>query len=189
MIEPFQNQQSQTSDENAVPLSSTTEVHREVQKSTKKIRKESPQIKKNTGHWTPEEHQVYVQFLEDHLNIGNRKNNKIFKLMSETIGTRSPSQCRQFLIIIDFRSHHQKFNPYTAAGQKRIKRNRKRINTDLITLPEIVDVQQPMTPDVRSFLEVPVIEEYRYYEDSLPLEEDSYQINFNDNDSNSWEQK
>jgi hypothetical protein len=41
-----------------------------------------------------------------------KKTSKIFKLMSEIIGTRSPSQCR---------SHHQKFNPFVHHIKKRQK--------------------------------------------------------------------
>ncbi|CAD8122459.1 unnamed protein product [Paramecium sonneborni] len=91
----------------------------------KRISKEQGQNGiKNQGHWSNEEHQIYVKFLEQHHSTcmesqQNRKNNKIFKLMSQTIGTRSPSQCR---------SHHQKFNPYTLAGQKRNKRNKRRMS-------------------------------------------------------------
>ncbi|CAD8059542.1 unnamed protein product [Paramecium primaurelia] len=76
---------------------------------SKKIKKcESLSPKKNSGHWTQEEHQKYLKFLEDHANI--KKNNKIFKPMSDIIGTRSPSQCR---------SHHQKFNPLSPMVQKK----------------------------------------------------------------------
>ncbi|CAK70278.1 unnamed protein product (macronuclear) [Paramecium tetraurelia] len=76
---------------------------------SKKIKKcESLSPKKNSGHWTQEEHQKYLKFLEDHAHI--KKNNKIFKPMSDVIGTRSPSQCR---------SHHQKFNPFSPIVQKK----------------------------------------------------------------------
>lgn len=63
-------------------------------KSAKKIKKadQSPSPRKHQGHWTKEEHQKYLKFLEDHAHL--KKNNKIFKPMSEIIGTRSPSQCR-----------------------------------------------------------------------------------------------
>jgi hypothetical protein len=60
---------------------------------SKKIRKnDAHSPKKNIGHWSKEEHDKYLQFLE--LNAHLKKNNKIFKPMSEMIGTRSPSQCR-----------------------------------------------------------------------------------------------
>lgn len=45
--------------------------------------------KKVVGHWTKEEHEKYLSFLEEHSDL--KKNNKIFKSMSEVIGTRSPS--------------------------------------------------------------------------------------------------
>ncbi|CAD8111774.1 unnamed protein product [Paramecium sonneborni] len=89
----------------------------------KKINKEQGQNGiKNQGHWSNGEHQIYVKFLEQHHSTyiqsqQNGKNNKIFKLMSQIIGSRCPSQ-----------SHHQKLNPYTVAGQKRNKRNKKRMN-------------------------------------------------------------
>ncbi|CAD8096194.1 unnamed protein product [Paramecium sonneborni] len=118
----------------------------------KKINKELElNNKHNCGHWTPEEHQTYVEFLEKHhtstmQNQQNRKNNKIFKLMSEIIGTRSPSQCR---------SHHQKFNPYTPAGQKRIKKNKKKFNTETqIKLCITNQILQYFTPDLRPIQEL-----------------------------------
>ncbi|CAD8150370.1 unnamed protein product [Paramecium pentaurelia] len=75
-------------------------------KKIKKIDSVSP--KKNIGHWTKDEHEKYLKFLED--NTLMKKNNKIFKPMSEIIGTRSPSQCR---------SHHQKFNPQSPQTQRK----------------------------------------------------------------------
>ncbi|CAK69159.1 unnamed protein product (macronuclear) [Paramecium tetraurelia] len=60
------------------------------------------------GHWSAQEHQVYLTFLQQHKDVMEsselKKTNKIFKLMSDIIKSRSPSQCR---------SHHQKFNPYS----------------------------------------------------------------------------
>ncbi|CAD8085677.1 unnamed protein product [Paramecium sonneborni] len=62
----------------------------------------------NNGHWSAQEHQVYLTFLLQHREVMEsselKKTNKIFKLMSDIIKSRSPSQCR---------SHHQKFNPYS----------------------------------------------------------------------------
>ncbi|KAM3145631.1 hypothetical protein pb186bvf_002177 [Paramecium bursaria] len=62
----------------------------------------------NTGHWTAQEHSMYMSFLQQHKDVMEsaelKKTNKIFKLMSDIIKSRSPSQCR---------SHHQKFNPYS----------------------------------------------------------------------------
>ncbi|CAD8174725.1 unnamed protein product [Paramecium pentaurelia] len=69
-----------------------------------------------TGHWSESEHQTYIDFLNMHRSVmesqDQKKTSKIFKLMSETIGTRSPSQCR---------SHHQKFNPFVHQIKKRQK--------------------------------------------------------------------
>ncbi|CAD8092977.1 unnamed protein product [Paramecium sonneborni] len=85
---------------------------------TKKARKENI----NTGHWSAVEHTIYVNFLSQYENIMNssmmKKTSKIFKQMSELIGTRTPSQCR---------SHHQKFNPYAHRGEngKRLPRNER----------------------------------------------------------------
>ncbi|CAD8063500.1 unnamed protein product [Paramecium sonneborni] len=82
---------------------------------SKRIKKlESISPKKNVGHWTKEEHEKYLYFLEEHSDI--KKNNKIFKSMSEVIGTRSPSQCR---------SHHQKFNPLSPIVQKKNQKAQK----------------------------------------------------------------
>ncbi|CAK83765.1 unnamed protein product (macronuclear) [Paramecium tetraurelia] len=69
-----------------------------------------------TGHWSEQEHNTYLDFLNMHRTVmesqDQKKTSKIFKLMSETIGTRSPSQCR---------SHHQKFNPFVHSVKKRQK--------------------------------------------------------------------
>ncbi|CAK87565.1 unnamed protein product (macronuclear) [Paramecium tetraurelia] len=60
----------------------------------------------NIGHWTTKEHNLYLSFIQTNkdimLNSDLKKQNKIFKQMSNFIKTRSPSQCR---------SHHQKFDP------------------------------------------------------------------------------
>ncbi|CAD8112135.1 unnamed protein product [Paramecium sonneborni] len=70
----------------------------------------------NTGHWSQQEHQTYLDFLQQHKEImesqDQKKSNKIFKQMSDIIGSRSPSQCR---------SHHQKFNPFIHQVKKRQK--------------------------------------------------------------------
>ncbi|CAD8122515.1 unnamed protein product [Paramecium sonneborni] len=129
----------------------------------KKISKDLPQnIKKNQGHWTTKEHQIYVEFLKQHHNTTmqnqqNRKNNKIFKLMSMTIGTRSPSQCR---------SHHQKFNPFTPAGQKRNKKNKKRINDENNEFA--IQVQEYFTPEIKSQINPCHFDYLSNYEDSRP---------------------
>ncbi|CAD8171368.1 unnamed protein product [Paramecium octaurelia] len=85
---------------------------------TKKPKKENV----NTGHWSTDEHTTYIQFLQQYENIMTssmmKKTSKIFKQMSELIGTRTPSQCR---------SHHQKFNPYALRGEngKRLPRSER----------------------------------------------------------------
>ncbi|CAK70396.1 unnamed protein product (macronuclear) [Paramecium tetraurelia] len=132
----------------------------------KKINKELElNNKHNSGHWTPEEHQTYVEFLEKHhdttmQNQQNRKNNKIFKLMSEIIGTRSPSQCR---------SHHQKFNPYTPAGQRRLKKNKKKWTTETqIQLNDTNQFIQYFTPELRPNQEpLPIIQDQDEQQDYL----------------------
>ncbi|CAD8058100.1 unnamed protein product [Paramecium sonneborni] len=68
------------------------------------------------GHWTTAEHQLYLDFLYQSQDLiessQNSKGQRLFKKMSQVIGTRSPSQCR---------SHHQKFNPF---NQQMIKRKK-----------------------------------------------------------------
>ncbi|CAK88665.1 unnamed protein product (macronuclear) [Paramecium tetraurelia] len=67
------------------------------------------------GHWTTQEHLQYLDFIKSHENTliskYEKKSKKIFKLMSEFIPTRTPTQCR---------SHHQKFNPLIK-GKKNFK--------------------------------------------------------------------
>ncbi|CAD8100932.1 unnamed protein product [Paramecium primaurelia] len=159
----------------------------------KKINKEQSQNGiKNQGHWTNQEHQIYVEFLEQHHSTSmqsqqNRKNNKIFKLMSQTIGTRSPSQCR---------SHHQKFNPYTAAGQKRNKRNQRRISNQKLDGENVFNIiAKPMieynTPMVKPILDQCYDECDDYisnYEDSRPqLYNYCCNSNFNNAYRNRWD--
>ncbi|CAD8138204.1 unnamed protein product [Paramecium octaurelia] len=96
-------------EENSFKDSFNDELTNTRSPKSKKIKKiDSPTHKKNVGHWTKEEHEKYLKFLED--NTQMKKNNKIFKPMSEIIGTRSPSQCR---------SHHQKFNPSSPLTQRK----------------------------------------------------------------------
>ncbi|CAD8121560.1 unnamed protein product [Paramecium sonneborni] len=129
----------------------------------KKINKDQNQnVKKNQGHWTAYEHYIYIEFLKQNHNTTmqnqqNRKNNKIFKLMSMTIGTRSPSQCR---------SHHQKFNPFTQAGQKRNKKNNKKINPTNIGLA--IEVQVDFTLEIKSQINPYHFDQLSNYEDSRP---------------------
>ncbi|CAK91827.1 unnamed protein product (macronuclear) [Paramecium tetraurelia] len=65
------------------------------------------------GHWSKLEHQLYLQFVNDHEEIlrskYDKKSKKIFKLMSQCILTRTATQCR---------SHHQKFNPLQKSKRK-----------------------------------------------------------------------
>ncbi|CAD8162934.1 unnamed protein product [Paramecium octaurelia] len=100
----------------------------EGSQQTQKQKGQNQQVKKpkkenmNTGHWSTDEHSTYIQFLQQYENIMAssmmKKTSKIFKQMSELIGTRTPSQCR---------SHHQKFNPYALRGEngKRLPRTER----------------------------------------------------------------
>ncbi|CAD8113287.1 unnamed protein product [Paramecium sonneborni] len=72
----------------------------EVTKSQSDMQESSKKIQKKAGHWNKEEHESYLRFLEE--NANHSKGHRLFKRMSQIIGTRTPSQCR---------SHHQKFNP------------------------------------------------------------------------------
>ncbi|CAD8207275.1 unnamed protein product [Paramecium octaurelia] len=96
----------------------------------------------NTGHWSQQEHQTYLDFLQQHKEImesqDQKKSNKIFKQMSEIIGSRSPSQCR---------SHHQKFNPFIHQVKKRQKgagRKKKDNQTTQPIQPFFPFYQQPI---------------------------------------------
>ncbi|CAD8207916.1 unnamed protein product [Paramecium pentaurelia] len=84
----------------------------------------------NTGHWSQQEHQTYLDFLQQNQQImesqDQKKSNKIFKQMSEIIGSRSPSQCR---------SHHQKFNPFIHQVKKRQKGAGRKRKDNQITQP------------------------------------------------------
>ncbi|KAM3137059.1 hypothetical protein pb186bvf_010787 [Paramecium bursaria] len=74
------------------------------------------QREKKSGHWTTLEHQQYLDFLHQTKELiessNNNKGQRLFKKMSQIIGTRTPSQCR---------SHHQKFNPFNSQLNKRKK--------------------------------------------------------------------
>ncbi|CAK83781.1 unnamed protein product (macronuclear) [Paramecium tetraurelia] len=72
----------------------------EVTKSQSDLQESSKKIQKKAGHWNQEEHESYLRFLLE--NANHSKGQRLFKKMSQIIGTRTPSQCR---------SHHQKFNP------------------------------------------------------------------------------
>ncbi|CAD8162676.1 unnamed protein product [Paramecium octaurelia] len=103
---------------NSSPVGSKQTLKSNKHHQPKKPKKENI----NTGHWSAIEHTTYVNFLSQYENIMNssmmKKTSKIFKQMSELIGTRTPSQCR---------SHHQKFNPYAHRGEngKRLPRNER----------------------------------------------------------------
>ncbi|CAD8090108.1 unnamed protein product [Paramecium sonneborni] len=108
------NQEAQGSQEG----SQQTQKQKVQHQQTKKPKKEHI----NTGHWSTEEHTTYIGFLQQYESIMTssmmKKTSKIFKQMSELIGTRTPSQCR---------SHHQKFNPYALRGEngKRLPRTER----------------------------------------------------------------
>lgn len=76
-----------------------------------KIKKETQTRKKrrfNKSLWTLQENMKYVRFLQDNRELftstkENRRMLKINKMISLSIGTRSPDQCR---------SHHQKMVKY-----------------------------------------------------------------------------
>ncbi|CAD8081762.1 unnamed protein product [Paramecium primaurelia] len=132
------NQEPQGSQEG----SQQTQKQKGQNQLTKKPKKEHI----NTGHWSTEEHTTYIGFLQQYESIMTssmmKKTSKIFKQMSELIGTRTPSQCR---------SHHQKFNPYALRGEngKRLPRSersragRKKKNPSCdIPKAEEVNIQQ-----------------------------------------------
>lgn len=66
-----------------------------------------------SGHWDEEENRKYFLFLTVHHNNFERKNlrrsEKIFKVMSRYLGTRTADQCR---------SHHQKMEKKCLSFQK-----------------------------------------------------------------------
>ncbi|CAD8058873.1 unnamed protein product [Paramecium sonneborni] len=109
--EEYQKQE-EAPDANAPPT--IGQVQQPVKRKNKKRAILNPQ--QSTGHWSEQEHKTYLNFLNVHRSVmessDQKKTSKIFKLMSETIGTRSPSQCR---------SHHQKFNPFSHQVKKRQK--------------------------------------------------------------------
>ncbi|CAD8113232.1 unnamed protein product [Paramecium primaurelia] len=72
----------------------------EATKQSNELLSDSKKIMKKQGHWNEIEHKTYLKFLQDNKN--HTKGQRLFKKMSQIVGTRTPSQCR---------SHHQKFNP------------------------------------------------------------------------------
>lgn len=69
----------------------------------KSARRARELIGKNKGRWSQEEQRQYYEFLKDNLgyfeNKDNRRYDKVFKMMSSKIRTRTSDQCR---------THHQK---------------------------------------------------------------------------------
>ncbi|CAK63808.1 unnamed protein product (macronuclear) [Paramecium tetraurelia] len=59
----------------------------------------SKKITKQHGHWNQAEHNTYLNFLLE--NANHTKGQRLFKRMSQVVGTRTPSQCRQEPIIQD----------------------------------------------------------------------------------------
>ncbi|CAD8112526.1 unnamed protein product [Paramecium sonneborni] len=82
------------------------QIDSEVTKSQCDLYQSSKKIQKKFGHWNQEEHLQYLRFLQE--NTNHNKGQRLFKRMSQIIGTRTPSQCR---------SHHQKFNPQKPNGK------------------------------------------------------------------------
>ncbi|CAD8107024.1 unnamed protein product [Paramecium sonneborni] len=89
------------------------------------LSEEDSQTRAN-GHWTQQEHQLYLEFVKSHESIlkskYDKKSKKIFKLMSSYIPTRTATQCR---------SHHQKFNPLNK-GKKKLKQLFRQIPTVIL---------------------------------------------------------
>ncbi|CAD8115655.1 unnamed protein product [Paramecium sonneborni] len=81
-------------------------MDQEVTKSQGDGQESSKKISKKSGHWNQDEHESYLRFLQE--NANHNKGQRLFKRMSQIIGTRTPSQCR---------SHHQKFNPIKPNGK------------------------------------------------------------------------
>ncbi|CAK86884.1 unnamed protein product (macronuclear) [Paramecium tetraurelia] len=177
------NQEAQGSQEG----SQQTQKQKGQHQLTKKPKKENI----NTGHWSTEEHTTYIGFLQQYESIMTssmmKKTSKIFKQMSELIGTRTPSQCR---------SHHQKFNPYALRGEngKRLPRSersragRKKKNPSCdIPKAEEVNLQQHhfdqeqlmMMYDKQLLHPIPYEQWNPYYEMHQPIkkEEDQDQEN------------
>jgi hypothetical protein len=81
----------------------TREITRMTSRRTRGSGSEYPRPTKRSGHWSSEEKLKYYQFLVKHqMNFEKRelrRLDKIFKLMSQHLGSRAADQCR---------SHHQK---------------------------------------------------------------------------------
>ncbi|KAM3133751.1 hypothetical protein pb186bvf_014160 [Paramecium bursaria] len=74
------------------------------------------QIQNKRGHWTNEEHYKYLKFVRQHKdlfeNSTQKKLNRVFKMMSMEIPSRTACQCR---------SHFSKFNPLDQTAKIRRK--------------------------------------------------------------------
>ncbi|CAD8082627.1 unnamed protein product [Paramecium primaurelia] len=151
----------------------------EGSQQTQKQKGQHSQIKKpkkeniNTGHWSTDEHSTYISFLQQYEDIMTssmmKKTSKIFKQMSELIGTRTPSQCR---------SHHQKFNPYALRGENgkrlpraersRAGRKKKNPQTDLPKAEEANIIANYETHD--PYYQYMMLEQQKFYYSNLQQE-------------------
>ncbi|CAD8172594.1 unnamed protein product [Paramecium pentaurelia] len=150
----------------------------EGSQQTQKQKGQHSQIKKpkkeniNTGHWSTDEHTTYISFLQQYEDIMTssmmKKTSKIFKQMSELIGTRTPSQCR---------SHHQKFNPYALRGENgkrlpraersRAGRKKKNPQTDLPKAEEANIIANYEAHDPYYYM---MLEQQKYYYSNIQQE-------------------
>ncbi|CAD8066582.1 unnamed protein product [Paramecium primaurelia] len=97
-------------EDNSDKLLQKVETVRQVKKSNSQI------IQNRRGHWTNEEHYKYLKFVRQHKELFQtsvqKKLNRVFKMMSIEIPTRTACQCR---------SHYSKFNPLDHTGKVRRK--------------------------------------------------------------------
>ncbi|CAD8181057.1 unnamed protein product [Paramecium pentaurelia] len=97
-------------EDNQDKLLQKVETVRQVKKSNSQI------IQNRRGHWTNEEHYKYLKFVRQHKELFQtsvqKKLNRVFKMMSIEIPTRTACQCR---------SHYSKFNPLDHTGKVRRK--------------------------------------------------------------------
>lgn len=101
-----------------VSSDSSSHPRKDQRASTKKARKHHGEShsSQRSGHWDEIENRKYFVFLQDHHTNFERKNlrrsEKIFKVMSRYLGTRTADQCR---------SHHQKMEKKCLSFQKIIE--------------------------------------------------------------------
>ncbi|CAD8096031.1 unnamed protein product [Paramecium sonneborni] len=97
-------------DDSSDKLLQKVETVRQVKKPNSQI------IQNRRGHWTNEEHYKYLKFVRQHKELFQtsvqKKLNRVFKMMSIEIPTRTACQCR---------SHYSKFNPLDHIGKVRRK--------------------------------------------------------------------